>query len=131
VPLFALANAGVVLDRGTLDAASTSSISGGIVLGLVLGKPLGIVGATWLGIRSGRTRLPTGVRMSHVVGVGLVAGMGFTVSLFIANLSFRGLRLDTAKIAILGASLVAGVLGALVFLATHALRRQKETEPES
>jgi NhaA family Na+:H+ antiporter len=128
VPLFALASAGVALGSTTLDAASTSAIAGGIVLGLVLGKPLGIVGATLLALRSGRVELPAGMRVPHVVGVGLVAGMGFTVSLFIANLSFVHLRLDVAKIAILAASLVAATFGALVFITNHARQRGAEKD---
>jgi len=120
VPIFALANAGVALSTASLDRAASSAVAGGVLLGLVIGKPLGIVGATLLALRSRRARLPSGMRTIDVVGVGFVAGMGFTVSLFIANLSFGAARLDAAKLSILLASLVAATVGALVFVVAPA-----------
>ena len=84
----------------------------GIVLGLTLGKPIGIVGAAWLAVRSGVAELPQGVNWQHMLGVGVLAGMGFTMSLFIASLAFANPdTLATAKLAILLASLLAGVIG--------------------
>ena len=119
VPLFALASAGVALNGATFDRIVTSTVSGGVALGLLVGKPVGIVGATLLALRSRRARLPTGMRLGHVVGVGLAAGIGFTVSLFLANLSFNGARLEEAKIAILLASLAAGATGSIAFFAVR------------
>ena len=112
VPLFALANAGVVLDGRAFERLVESNVSAGVALGLVVGKPLGIFGATALALRSRRAALPNGTTLAHVAGVGLIAGIGFTVSLFIADLSFEGAHLDEAKVAILVASLIAGALGA-------------------
>ncbi len=84
----------------------------GVALGLVVGKTVGITALALLGIRLGLGRLPEGMRRLQVVGVAAVAGIGFTVSLFVADLSFTGGLLADAKIGILGASIVAGVLGA-------------------
>jgi NhaA family Na+:H+ antiporter len=114
VPIFALANAGVALGGGALERAAKSSIAWGIVLGLVVGKTLGIASFAALGVRLGISRLPTGVRMRNIVGAAMLAGIGFTVSLFIADLSFAGELLDTAKVGVLAASLIAGVAGAIV-----------------
>jgi len=114
VPLFALANAGVVLGADAIERAGTSAVTWGIAVGLVVGKVLGITVLTLLALHLGLGRLPTGMRMRQVVGVAAVAGIGFTVSLFVADLSFTGVLLDDAKIGILGASVVAGVLGAII-----------------
>lgn len=116
VPLFGLANAGVALGGARLDRAVGGSIAPGIVAGLVVGKTLGIAGAAFLGTRLGLGRLPRGVTMRGIVGVAMVAGIGFTVSLFVADLSFVGARLEEAKVGILAGSLLAGALGA-TFLA--------------
>jgi Na+:H+ antiporter, NhaA family len=112
VPLFALANAGILLDSRSLGRAADSAVAWGIVAGLVVGKPLGIVGATALARRIGVGRLPVGVHMGHVVGAGMVAGIGFTVSLFVADLSFTGFVLGDAKIGIVAASVCSAALGA-------------------
>jgi NhaA family Na+:H+ antiporter len=121
VPLFALANAGVLLTSQSIDAAVSGTIAWGIVFGLVVGKVVGIAGFTALGLRLSLGRLPSGMRARDVVGVGAVAGIGFTVSLFVADLSFGGVRLDEAKVGILAASLLAGTVGAiLVRVATHS-----------
>jgi len=114
VPLFALANAGIVIDRGTVSRAFDSPVTIGIALGLVLGKTLGITLATALGVRLRLGRLPDGVRWRHLVGGAAVAGIGFTVALFVADLSFRGARLDNAIIGILVGSLLSGTVGAAV-----------------
>jgi len=114
VPIFALANAGVVLTADLVEDAASSAITHGVVLGLVLGKPLGILAASYLAVRTGLAELPANTGYSHLLGIGLVAGIGFTVSLFITGLAFDdALLVDEAKVGILGASLVAGVAGFL------------------
>ncbi|TNM38601.1 Na+/H+ antiporter NhaA [Nocardioides albidus] len=120
LPVFALANAGVALGDGVLGDALTSTVALGIGAGLVLGKPLGITLACFVAIRLGIGRMPEGTSWPQVVGVGAVAGIGFTVSLFIAGLSFPGSDLLTAeaKVGILLASVVAAVLGVVVLLAS-------------
>jgi NhaA family Na+:H+ antiporter len=121
VPLFALANAGVLLTSESIDAALSGTIAWGIVLGLVVGKIVGIAGFTALGLRLRLGRLPSGMRARDVAGVGAVAGIGFTVSLFVADLSFGGALLEEAKVGILAASLLAGTVGAiLVRVATRS-----------
>jgi Na+/H+ antiporter NhaA len=121
VPLFALANAGVVLRGDVLAAAVRSPVTLGVVGGLVLGKPLGISGVSWLASRPWLGRLPLTVSFPRLVGASAVAGIGFTVSLFIADLSLSGQQLEDAKIGILGASLLASGLGWLVFRAIERL----------
>jgi NhaA family Na+:H+ antiporter len=118
VPMFALANAGVRLTGDALTGAATSPVTLGIVLGLVVGKVIGISGASALAVVRGVATLPTGVRLPHVVGAGTVAGIGFTVSLFIAELAFDdpGLIAE-AKVGILAASAIAGVAGWLALRA--------------
>ena len=107
MPLFALANAGVALGSGT--AASTSPISLGIVLGLVVGKPIGIFCASWLAVRVGLASLPAQVGWRQILGVGALGGIGFTMSIFIAGLAFAEQPLlEVAKLGIFAASLVAG-----------------------
>ena len=92
VPLFALANAGVHLSAGFLATAYASPITLGILFGYVVGKPIGIVGATWLVTRLSRGRLRPPVGWAAVAGGGTIAGIGFTVSLLIADLAFHGSR---------------------------------------
>lgn len=112
VPIFALANAGVPVRSEVLRAAVGSPVAAGVALGLFLGKPLGIVTATYLAVRLRAGALPAGLRWRHVLGVGLLGGVGFTVSLFIAGLSFPpGLVQDEAKMGILAGSLLSGVVG--------------------
>ena len=111
VPLFALANAGVALGGG-LGAALREPVTLGVVAGLLLGKQLGVTGAAWLAVRAGLADLPEGVTWRHVYGAGWLAGIGFTMSLFVGSLAFgEGPLLDAAKVGILAASLVAGVAG--------------------
>jgi len=123
LPVFALANAGVDVRGGILGEALASSVAQGIAVGLVLGKPVGIVLACLLAVKLGLGRLPDGATWAMVAGVGAVAGVGFTVSLFIAGLSFPGAEHLTAdaKVGILGASLLAAVIGVVVLrLVTRA-----------
>jgi Na+/H+ antiporter NhaA len=115
VPVFALANAGVTLTGESVRAALDSPITYGIVAGLVVGKLVGIVGATWL---SGLPRLgglPLTIPWLPLLGVGSVAGIGFTVSLLVADISFTGDDLDAARIGVLAASLLASCLSLAVF----------------
>lgn len=111
VPLFALANAGVALPAD-LGAAATDPVLLGVVIGLVAGKPIGILLATWLVVRWRLTELPAGVRWRQVIGLGWLGGIGFTMSLFITGLAFTSDELSAAaKLGILVGSLVAGVAG--------------------
>ena len=114
VPIFALANAGIHITGESIDAALNSNIAWGIFLGLLLGKVVGIVGASALAIRLGIAFKPEQLRWSHLGGAALLAGIGFTVAIFIANLSFGSGETDLlegAKIGIFAASIVAAVLG--------------------
>jgi Na+/H+ antiporter NhaA len=123
VPLFALANAGVHLSMGFLSTAYTSPVTLGIILGYALGKPLGIVGATSLASRLGGSRLRPPVGWASVAGAGTIAGIGFTVSILIADLAFHGVELDEAKIGVLSAAVLAATLTWLVVLLTRRLPR--------
>jgi NhaA family Na+:H+ antiporter len=112
LPLFALANSGVALTGESLGRASSSGITWGIVLGLVVGKPLGIVGFAWLAVKLRVASPPTGARWPDLIGVGIVAGIGFTVSLFVTARAFEDpAQVEDAKIGVLVASAVAGALG--------------------
>jgi NhaA family Na+:H+ antiporter len=113
VPLFALANAGVTLTGDVLRLPPDPIILG-IILGLVVGKQIGITTATWLIVRSGRAILPEGVTWRHVYGVGWLGGIGFTMALFIAELALDEAALSMAKVGILAASVIAGVGGYLL-----------------
>jgi NhaA family Na+:H+ antiporter len=114
IPLFALANAGVLL-QGGLGAPYTYRVFFGVFFGLVAGKPIGIMLASWLAIRSGLASLPAGVRWRHLFGASLLGGIGFTMAIFIASLAFRiPAFLPAAKIAILLSSPIAGLAGLLV-----------------
>ncbi|MEA2553384.1 MAG: Na+:H+ antiporter, NhaA family [Fimbriimonadaceae bacterium] len=110
MPVFALANAGVAF--GGFAEALQTKVALGILLGLVIGKPVGIMLAAWLSVRSGLGALPAGVSWKQLAGVGVLAGIGFTMSLFIANLAFVDEpTLRAIKVAILLASVVAGCSG--------------------
>jgi Na+:H+ antiporter, NhaA family len=112
IPLFAFANAGVRLGGDQIADASASRITLGVVLGLVVGKVVGVSGAAALAVAARVARLPVGVRLVHLIGAAAVAGIGFTVSLFMAELAFDDEALIAeAKVGILAASLLAGVLG--------------------
>lgn len=115
VPVFAFANAGVALSANALADAATSMVTLGVVLGLVLGKLVGITSATVIAVRAGLGVLPAGCGWRHIVGVAAVAGIGFTVSLFVADLAFTDPTLTAeAKVGIFAASLLAGTVGVAV-----------------
>ena len=115
MPIFALANAGVPLGGETLREGLTSPIAIGALVGLTLGKPIGIAGFSWLAVRMGLATLPGGVTRRMLVGAGVLGGIGFTMALFIAGLAFGDSRsLEAAKMGVLGASALAGVAGYLI-----------------
>jgi NhaA family Na+:H+ antiporter len=112
MPVFALANAGVTIGGGNVSL--TGPVALGIMLGLFLGKLIGISLFSWLSVRVGVASLPSGSHWGHIVGAALLGGVGFTMALFVANLAFQDpSHLDTAKAAILAASGCAGVIGFL------------------
>ena len=123
MPIFALANAGVVIDACSIEAlASPNGL--GIMAGLVSGKPVGIALAAFAAVSLGICALPGDLRWSHVVGAGLLGGIGFTMSIFIANLAFPGQSdvINASKMAILVASIAAGGLG-FAWLALNGSRK--------
>jgi NhaA family Na+:H+ antiporter len=113
LPLFALFNAGVVLNQERLQLLD-DPVTLGVILGLVLGKQIGVTLFTWLAVKSGRGSRPEGVTWPMIYGVSCVAGVGFTMSLFISELAFKGILMDEAKIGIIVGSLISGVWGYLV-----------------
>jgi protein-disulfide isomerase len=121
VPLFALTNAGIEISGGFLARAFTSPITLGILFGYVLGKPIGIVGSTWLVTRLSRGHIAPPVGWVAVVGGGTVAGVGFTVSLLISTLAFDGAQLEEAKVGVLSAALAASILTYVIFRAAELL----------
>jgi len=127
VPLFALANAGVVLSSDAIDRAVSSPVTHGVVVGLVIGKLVGITAFAWLAVRLGIARLPQGTRFSQIVGVAALGGIGFTVSLFVSELAFGSASVlaDDAKIGILSASLAAAAFG--MVLLTMTTRNEAKT----
>jgi Na+/H+ antiporter NhaA len=124
VPLFALANAGVHLSGDFLAQAYASPVTLGILFGYVVGKPVGIVGATWLAARVGGSRLRPPVGWASVGAAGTIAGIGLTVSLLIASLAFGGAELDRAKVGVLSAGLLAAALTWLLVVVTKRLPRR-------
>ncbi len=126
VPLFALANAGIPIDSTSINNALSSRITWGVIVGLVVGKFVGIVGTSWIATRIGIGTLPAGASWRGIIGVGVLGGIGFTVSIFVSGLAFGDnpiLETD-AKLGILAASFIAAVIGALL------LSRGRPTEPE-
>ncbi|KAA0217533.1 MAG: Na+/H+ antiporter NhaA [Leptolyngbya sp. PLA3] len=116
LPIFALANAGVHVGHGAGEAI-TGSISLGVIFGLLVGKPAGIVGACWLATKVGVAALPTGANWRQMIGVGMLGGIGFTMALFIATLAFPDAAgLEAAKMGILSGSLLSAVAGGAVLL---------------
>ncbi|MEA2049069.1 MAG: Na+/H+ antiporter NhaA [Campylobacterota bacterium] len=113
IPLFALANAGIAIDFSSIATTITTPVSMGIIAGLILGKVLGIFGVVWLAIKLKVATLPQGSTMNQVFGVAFLGGIGFTMSIFVAELAFKGNpeMIFQAKAGILAASLFAGFFG--------------------
>jgi len=113
IPVFSLANAGIPIDWNAMGNVASSPVAVGIALGLVFGKLLGIAGFAWIAVKSGFTKLPKDLNFNHMIGVGLMGGIGFTMSIFVAELGFAHHAQDLlmAKTGILFASLVAGISG--------------------
>jgi len=133
VPVFALANAGIRLVDIDVVAAALSPVALGVSVGLLVGKPVGVVAATWIGLKLKLGELPQNTVFRHVVGLGFIAGIGFTVSLFITELAFRGTDVgieltNEAKIGIFIGSGLAGVIG---FFLLRAIKSPRETYDEA
>jgi len=120
LPLFALANAGVALSTEQMKLAISSPVALGIFLGLVVGKTVGITTFSFLAVKSKIAGLADGLKWVGIAGVGILSGLGFTVALFISGLSFEDEAVvATAKVAVLAASLAAGLFGYIFFWFTH------------
>ncbi|WP_197469105.1 Na+/H+ antiporter NhaA, partial [Oleiphilus sp. HI0125] len=116
LPIFAFANAGVSLTGLGLDAFMNTTTLG-IILGLFVGKQIGIFGACWLAIKIGLARLPNGATWGQLYGVCLLCGIGFTMSLFIGSLAFEGIEgnySDSVKLGVLTGSLLSAIVGSIV-----------------
>lgn len=119
LPLFALANAGITFGTGILDAEGGTVAALGVAAGLLVGKAVGLPLGAWVAIRTGVGRMPSGARWPQLTGVGLVAGIGFTVSLFITDLAFDEVALqDAARIGVLVGSILAAIAGTAVLWAS-------------
>ncbi len=130
IPIFALANAGVRLTGIDIGEAATSSVALGVIVGLVVGKTFGVTLFAWLAVALGWGVLPRMTTWRHVTGTAMLAGIGFTVALFIAELAWRDPGLiAVAKIGIFIASIVAGVAGYLVLRGSPEISREAPAEP--
>jgi NhaA family Na+:H+ antiporter len=119
MPLFALANAGVAIDAASARAAVGDAASAGTFLGLLLGKQIGVFAFAWVAVRTGLAKLPSNTTWPQLYGVACLCGIGFTMSLFIAGLAFTSPQvLDHTKLAILAASALSAMVGALLLLIT-------------
>jgi len=130
VPLFALANAGVPIDPGTVATVLNQPIAMGIMAGLIGGKLIGVVGFSMFAVKMGWGALPRNFTFRHLIGVGLLAGIGFTMSIFIAELGFAGREdlLVQAKTGILFASIIAGMTGFLWMALTSKKPAEEQSE---
>ena len=129
LPIFALANAGIVFTSDTLSEALSSRVTLGIAVALLPGNAIGVFGMTWLAVRLGIGRLPSGVTWRHVLGVAFLAGIGFTVAIFVSGIAFDDPALvNQAKMGIFGASLLAGVTGYLFLRITSARTPELSTQ---
>lgn len=113
LPIFALANAGIILNLDAVLDSLTQPVTQGVMVGLIFGKLVGIALCAWMAVKFGVARLPEGVTMMQIVGVSLLGGIGFTMSIFIAEIGFMGNDdlINQAKLGILVASVISGVLG--------------------
>ena len=125
MPLFALANAGVPFELSDFG----DPIGRAVAAGLVIGKPVGIVALSFIAVRIGLARLPDGVSWSVLAGGGFLAGIGFTMALFIASLALEGDPLDAAKVGVLGASAVAAAIGMAILILRLPRPRGDVQEP--
>lgn len=127
LPVFALANAGINVQGGILADALGSPVTIGVALGLIIGKTVGVTLASWLTVKLGFGRLPTDTGWGVMFGMSIVAGVGFTVSLFIVGLAFGDdvVTAADAKVGVLGGSIVAACVGAAVLIANDVGRRRK------
>ena len=124
LPLFALANAGIPLSNAAVSAAASSPITYGVVLGLIVGKLVGVTAFTWIAARLRIGVLPAGATWRGITGVAALAGIGFTVSLFVTSLAFGDVdRQNEAKIGILVASVAAALLGSVILRGSHRAGR--------
>ena len=121
VPVFALGNAGISINGSFLSRAYTSPITLGVLIGYVVGKPIGVVVSSWLVTKVSRGRLRPPVGWAAITGGGAIAGIGFTVSILIATLAFKGDQLEEAKLGVLSAALVASLAAFVVFRLTAML----------
>ena len=112
MPIFALANAGVRVEV----ADFLNPVAAAVMLGLMIGKPLGIFFFSWLAVKSGLAKLPAGVSWAAVIGGGFLAGIGFTMAIFISSLALEGAALNAAKVGILGGSVASAVLGVILLV---------------
>lgn len=111
MPIFALANTAIILPSN-ISGLLISPLSFGVIFGLTIGKPLGIVGLSWLAVKAKLAKLPEGIDWKHMTGLGFTAGIGFTMSIFIASLSFKDIELqNTAKIAIIAGTSISAIIG--------------------
>jgi NhaA family Na+:H+ antiporter len=128
IPLFAFANTAITL-HSEMFGGLTSSLGLGIIIGLVVGKSIGIITTCWICIRSGLSKLPDQASWKQIFGVGLIAGIGFTMSIFIAMLSFNDpTMIEEAKLAILIGSLLSGVIGS-IYLTSVAGKKTNDRKP--
>ena len=113
IPFFALANAGISIDFSSIGTTIMQPISLGIIAGLILGKVLGIFGVAWLAVKLKIASIPQGSTMNQIFGVAFLGGIGFTMSIFVADLAFMGSpeMIFQAKVGVLAASLFAGLFG--------------------
>lgn len=132
VPVFAFANAGVTVNAEVIHQVVADPISPGIILGLFLGKQLGIFSASWIAIRMRMASLPSGVGLGEIYGASILCGIGFTMSFFVANLAFRGSELmETAKLSILIGSFLSLVAGFIVLYAVSSRTAGHSDQAES
>jgi len=124
MPIFALANAGVSIQVSDI----TNPVATAVGLGLLAGKPIGIVFFSWLAVKIGLARLPVGINWGAITGGGFLAGIGFTMAIFIASLALEGALLDAAKVGILGGSALAGLSGVMLLILFLPKPSQSETD---